>query len=290
MRIGLMSYEVASSSVEELFSKIRDYGCTQTQFAFHPFCPVEDGPDKGMGKIPAVITDELIASVAYHSRTSGVAVSVMTGFWNMISTNVQDRDEGLQRFERVAQACNAVGCDVINLCTGSKGDFMWHRVPENDSVKAWIDICNMMEKALKIAENYKVYLGIEVEASNVINTPEKARKLLDTFTSPWLKIVLDGANVFQPGMCKYANATKILKNAMDMLENDIIHVHGKDMLESDGIDFTYCGNGIVDFEYMFHRLKAIGYDRGILLHGAHSEDEIEPSIRNVRRLLEKTGL
>lgn len=291
MKIGLMSYEIESArTVEELFQKVHAYGVEQTQFAFHPFCEKEEGMDATMSKMAPSLSDEMIEEVAYQSRINHVEISMMTGFWNMISKDVADRDEGLLRLERLCQASNACGCDVINLCTGSKGDYMWHRVPENNTVKAWLDICNTMEQALKIADHYKIYLGVEVEASNVINTAEKARKLIDEMGSPWLKIVLDGANVFWPGECKFKNATRILKEAMDILGPDIIGVHGKDMKESDGIDFTYCGNGIVDFDYMFHRLKALGYDRGILLHGAHAEEEIAPSIENCRRLMAKAGI
>jgi len=286
MKIGLMSYEIESAkTIKELFDTVAAYGCEQTQFSFHPFCPPEPAPDGPMSRMVHELSDEMIEEVALQSRLSGVEISMMTGFWNMISNDVNDRDLGLLHLERLMQACVVTGCDVINLCTGSKGPCMWYRCPENNTVKAWLDICHTMEQALKIADHYKVHLGVEIEASNVINTAEKARKLMDEMQSPWLGIVLDGANVFAPGECYYKNATRILKNAMDLVGKDIIGVHGKDMKEGPALDFTYCGNGIVDFDYMLTHLKELGYTRGILLHGAHKEDEIAPSVANMRKML-----
>ena len=286
MKIGLMSYEIESAkTIEELFKKVKEYGCEQTQFSFHTFCPPEPPPDGPMSRMPRHLSDEMIEEVAYWSRVTDVEISMMTGFWNMISNDVNDRDQGLLHLERLMQACVAAGCDVINLCTGSKGECMWCRCPENDTVKAWLDICHTMEQALKIADHYKIHLGVEIEASNVINSAEKARKLMDEMQSPWLKIVLDGANVFLPDQCYYKNSTRILKNAMDLVGKDIIGVHGKDMKEGEGHDFTYCGNGIVDFDYMLTELKRLNYDRGILLHGAHAEEEIAPSVANMRRMM-----
>lgn len=290
MKIGLMSYEIDRPSIEDLFQAIREYHCEQVQFSFHTFCKTDCSPDSTMSKMVPAIEDAMIEDLAYQSRVQQVEISMMTGFWNMISRDVDDREEGLLRLERLMQACNATGCNVINLCTGSKGRHMWDRVPENNTMIAWLEICETMEKALKLAEHYKVYLGIEVEASNVVNTAEKARKLMDTMRSPWLKVVLDGANVFWPGQCAYANATRILKEAMDLLAGDIVGVHGKDMLPGDELDFTYCGNGIVNFDYMLQRLKSVGYTRGILLHGAHDEAEIPPSVANIKALLKKHGM
>lgn len=286
MKIGIMSQELTGAScVRDVFERIRDLGCQQVQLSFHPFLPPYPGPDSPMGRMPAYIPQEMIEKAAEASRDTGVEVSIMAGTWNMIARDMNDRDDGFLQLERTMQACRVLGCPVINLCTGSKGPHMWCRSPENDTLKAWTDICVSMEKALTLAEHYSVTLGLEVEASNVINTPEKAVRLMGEMKSERLKIILDGANLFRPGECRRENASRVLGHAFELLGESIAAVHGKDVKEGDDLDFTWFGNGIVDFDLMLSLLRDLGYEGGILLHGAHSEAEIPRAVENLRRKL-----
>ena len=288
MKIGIMSKEITSAqTIPEVFEKMKLYGAEQTQFSFNPFCPPYPGPDAVMERMPETVPDDMIRQVAEAARASGVEVTIVAGLWNMIGRDLNDRDAGLMQLERTMQACQALDCRVINICTGSKGAHMWCRSPENDTLKAWMDICRTMEQALALAEHYSIALGLEVEASNVINTPEKARRLIDDMASPCLKVLLDGANLFPPGSCRAENAGPILDRAFDLLGGDIVAVHGKDVKAGPDLDFTYCGDGIVDFPRMLRRLKALGYTGGIVLHGAHEEREVPLSIKNMRRFLEE---
>ena len=81
-----------------------------------------------------------------------------------------------------------------------------------------------------------------------------------------------------------------MKHAFDLLGGDIMMVHGKDIKEGAGLDFTYAGNGIVDFDLMREELKKLGYHDGIILHGAHSEDELAPSVAFMKTKLTEKGM
>lgn len=65
---------------------------------------------------------------------------------------------------------------------------------------------------------------------------------------------LDGANLFHPGKCRQENAARILDRAFDLLGKDVAAVHGKDVKEGEGLEFTWCGNGFVDFDRMLFNL------------------------------------
>ena len=119
-----------------------------------------------------------------------------------------------------------LGTDLLTLCTGTRDPHnMWADHPQNGSPEAWSDLLTAMEKALAIAEEHGVRLGIEPEVSNVVSSPHKARELLETMRSDRLAIVMDGANVFPRGTIQ--RQRQILDEAFDLLGDRIALAHAQ---------------------------------------------------------------
>ena len=76
---------------------------------------------------------------------------------------------------------------------------MWRAHPDNNTPEAWRDLVESMKQALAVAEEYDVVLALEPEVANVIDSAQKARRLLDEMQSPYLKVCMDGANIFHKG-------------------------------------------------------------------------------------------
>ena len=131
-----------------------------------------------------------------------------------------------------------------------------------------------MLRAAEIAERFGVTLAVESEASNVIDTPEKARRLMDGVGSERIKMILDPANLFHAGEAHPENARRTLDEAFALFGNDIVAAHGKDIREGDGISFCGTGRGIVDFPYMAGKLNAAGYAGDMFLHGIYDPDDM----------------
>lgn len=130
-----------------------------------------------------------------------------------------------------------------------------------------------MERLLALADQYDLTLGVETEASNVVNTPERARLLLDTLKSRRLKIIFDPANLFHPGTACAEKAADIVEHAFDLLKEDIVLTHAKDIRAGEGIAFTSAGRGIVPFRRFLELLDSIGYAGPVVAHGIHDEAE-----------------
>ena len=88
-----------------------------------------------------------------------------------------------------------------------------------------------MKQALAVAEEYDVVLALEPEVANVIDSAQKARRLLDEMQSPYLKVCMDGANIFHKG--ELPKMREILDEAFALLSGDIALAHAKD-LDRDG--------------------------------------------------------
>ena len=193
----------------------------------------------------------------------------------MAHPDIDIRINGLKRLETIIAASSRLSCELITLCTGSRNRTnMWAPHQDNETIEAWRDMVLIMEQALEIAERYDVTLGLETEASNIVNTPAKARRLIEEMGSSRLKVILDCANLFRAGMAKKELVRPVIKEAFDLLGDDVVLAHGKDLLETPGIEFTGAGKGIIDFDYFFSELENIGYNNGFILHGIKQEKDI----------------
>jgi sugar phosphate isomerase/epimerase len=281
MKIGIFSPEIKANTIPELFGAVKGYGFEQIQFDFLSVCAEET---------PAEIPEDWIGEISVQAEKNGVEIAAVNGTFNMAHPDAQVRRDGIMRFEKIAVACGRLNCKLVTLCTGTRNkENMWTPHPDNGSKQAWRDMEAVMEEALLIADKDDVHLGLETEASNIVDTPQKARKLLDEMRSPRLRVIMDCANLFRKGMAKKEMVRPVIREAFDMLGGDIALAHGKDILETPGIAFTGAGMGIVDFDFFFEELKKAGYRGGVILHGIKREKDIPGCvgfIRNKAALLE----
>ncbi|MDL2288509.1 sugar phosphate isomerase/epimerase [Oscillospiraceae bacterium OttesenSCG-928-F05] len=281
MQLGMYTAELRRESVEELFGAALRLGFELVQFSFASVLSEE---------LPPVIDDALAGRVRRAADAAGVAIAAVNGTFNMAEADGAKRAEDLRRFEEIVRACGALGCGIVTLCTGSRNrESMWRWSPENDSADAWETVRETVEAAVAIAEKYGVTLGVEPEASNVVNSPERARKLLDSVGSPRLKIIFDPANLFQAGEALPQNVRPVLERAFDLLGGDICLAHGKDITPGEGLAFTSAGRGIVDFAFLFEKLRQADYTGGIILHGMKREEEFAESVAHIRKTLALSG-
>lgn len=266
MNIGIWSREISADTVEELFQKARDYGFTLMQFDFLSVCDEE---------VPCEYSSELISSIDENAKKYGINIVAVNGTFNMAHPDRAVREDGLRRFEKLAEICKDISCGMITLCTGSRNlESMWVPHPDNDTEEAWKDMTQVMREVIRIADENDVYLGIEPEASNVVNSPERAKRLLEEMDSPRLKIIMDCANLFHKGEAYRENVQRIIGDAFGLLGDYIALAHGKDINEGPGISFTCAGRGIIDFPFFFSELEKIGYKDGMILHGIKNENDI----------------
>ncbi|MBR4186700.1 MAG: sugar phosphate isomerase/epimerase [Clostridia bacterium] len=261
-------------TADALFQRIRAIGFECVQFAFSSVTESDFTPT-GQLELPGTISREALAAVARASEKTGLPVCVINATFNMAHPDPAVRAEGLARLGVHLDAAKALGCPILSLCTGSRNpDHLWRPSPDNGTREAWDAMFETVSRAAALAEKAGVTLAVESEASNVIDTPAKARRLMDEVGSDRLKMILDAANLFHCGEAKPENARRTLDEAFAAYGADIVAAHGKDIRAGDGIDFCGTGLGIVDFVYMAERLRGSGYRGDMFLHGIYDEDDM----------------
>ena len=279
MRTGICTTDLKTMPAEQLFEKLNSLGTPVTQLSFASVAETVFIPD-GNIEIPAEVDKDVINLIKVCAEKYGVEIAAVNGTFNMSHPDDRIRAEGLRRFEGFAQAVNSLGCRIATLCSGTRNTAsLWAPHPDNGSEEAWRDMAETVAAAVRIAEKHNIVLAVETEAANIIDTPEKARRLMDSIGSPNLKMIMDCANLFHPGEAKRENVRPVMRHAFELFGRDVVIAHGKDIRASDGIDFCGTGEGIVDYDLFVELLAEYGYQGDMFLHGIYDEQKLPEAIR-----------
>lgn len=274
MQLGIFSTVFGRADVDEVFAAIAASGLTATQF---------DWKSAGLDTLPDEISDDAVDRVTAAAARHNVTIAAIEGTFNMAHPDPAHRADGLRRLDTVAASAQKLGIPLVTLCTGTRDtDSMWRRHPDNDSDEAWRDMRSTMEKAIESAESHDVALGLEPEVSNVMSSPRRARRVLDELKSARLKIVFDGANLFDHEERRLDRADDVIAEAADLLGPDIALAHAKDVT-ADG-RFVPVGQGGVPWSSFVRALREASYEDALIMHSL-AESDVPGCSEKLRDLL-----
>jgi sugar phosphate isomerase/epimerase len=254
--LGLLSPEFPSDSLSANLDAIAATGAVSVQF---------DLVSAVAHTFPTELSEATIETIKAAFSERQLTLAALSGTYNMIDPDPQARELGAKGLNRVIALAPKLGAQVVTLCTGSRDpSSMWQKHPDNDTPEAWADLLVQMEEAVRVAEGFGVTLGVEPEVGNTINSVRKARRLLDEVSSPQLKIVMDGANIFQRGQLPHMR--KVLDEAFELLGSDITLAHAKDLDQDGEAGHVAAGRGQLDYPYYLELLRTSGFEGSIILH------------------------
>lgn len=257
MEIGIFAKTFVRPTLAATLEAVAGHGLRSIQF--NMACA-------GLPSMPDQIDPTLAATICREMESRLITMAAVSGTFNMIHPDQEQRRIGLRRLRELAAACVGLGTNLITLSTGTRDpDNMWRRHPDNDTPAAWADLVAAMGEAVSIAGEYGVTLAFEPEVSNVIDSARKGRRLLDELASPYLKVVIDGANLFHAGELPRMHA--ILDEAFDLLGPDIVLAHAKDLSRDGKAGQEAAGQGVLDYDHYLSLLQRIGYNGPLILHG-----------------------
>lgn len=257
MQIGIMSRTFIRSTLAEELDAVVNQGLSCMQF---------DLSSAGIYPVPDQIDESVCEGIRKEMDARKVTMAAVNGMYNMIHPDLEQRQDGLRKLGALAAACDSLGTSVIALCTGTRNPkMMWLPHPDNSSPGAWKDLVDSMHQALQVAEEYKVTLAFEPEVANVVDSAKNARRLIDEMGSPYLKVIMDGANIFHTG--ELPRMSEILDEALDLLGKDIVFAHAKDLDHDGDAGHLPAGRGLLDYDRYLSLLSNLGADMPLILHG-----------------------
>lgn len=262
MTPGIFAKTFVRPTVEECFAAVSRLHLRCIQFNFA--CA-------GLPSLPEAIEPAMADRIRKAAAEERLEIAAVSATFNMIHPDPAVRRDGLRKLGVIAGACAGLGTPVISLCTGTRDpQDMWRRHPDNDLPEAWRDLHVTLTKALTTADKHGVTLGVEPETGNVVDSARAARRLLDEMKSPRLKIILDPANLFRPG--DLPRMGEILDEAFDLLGNDLVLAHAKELDPEGHASSQALGNGALDWERYLVLLKAAKFEGPLILHGFDEKD------------------
>ena len=273
MELGIFAKTFERPTVGSVFDAVRAHGLRVAHFNMS--CT-------GRASMPDAIPEALAASVGTAAEERDLTLAGVSGTFNMIHPDPAVRERGLRRLDVLAGACDAMGTDVITLCTGTRDpDDKWRRHPDNDTDAAWRDLRRSMERALAVAETHDVTLALEPEHANVVDTARKGARLIEEMGSSRLKVVFDPANLFETAPPD--ERRRRVEEGLALLGEHVVVAHAKDR-RADG---TFCpaGHGVLDYDHYLEQLRAAPTDAPLVLHGL-AEDEVPGCLAFLRERLD----
>jgi len=257
MRIGVLSKVFVRPSLEAVLDAVATAGLECVQLNLE---------SAGLAPMPEEIPRGLAASVREAAGVRGIGIASVQGTFNMSHPDVEFRRAGLRRFRLIVDACAPLGTSVMAICIGTRNrENMWGHHADNDTPEAWRDMTACVGEAVRMAEGAGVTLALEPEVTNIVDSAEKVRRLLDEIGSPNLKVTMDGANLFHAG--ELARMGEILDQAFALVGRDIIVAHAKDLSRDGEAGHEAAGHGVLDYNRYLSLLRACQFDGPLLLHG-----------------------
>ena len=228
------------------------------------------------------------AAVRDGLASRDIELAAVSGtFFNIIHADPAERARGFERLRALARTAVSLGAPRITFATGTRdAENMWAGHPDNDTPEAFDDMLEAMAVAVQIAAEHEIVLVFEPEVSNVVDTAAKARRLLDHFSSPWLKVVIDGANLFHAG--ELPRMREVLDEAFALLGPDVHMAHAKDLVRDGHAGNVAAGTGLLDYGHYLRHLSTLGTDFGgaLILHSL-DEAQVPESVSFLRNKLEE---
>ena len=249
MRIGGFTRIYDRPSFEEVLDAAAGHGLEALQLNLESL---------GLAPMPDRLDPDLCRRARDQAAARGLTVAAVSGTFNIIHPDLEERARNFRRLRAIAAACPALGAPRITFSTGTRNaDYMWASHPDNGSPGAWADMIESMGEAVEIAAEHEIPLVFEPEVSNVVDSAPKARRLLDRIGSPFLKVVIDGANLFAAG--DLPRMAEVLDEAFDLLGPDIEMAHAKDLVRDGEAGHVAAGTGLLDYERYLLRLRETGF-------------------------------
>jgi len=234
----------------------------------------------GLPTLPDAIDDQICARIREAHQSRQLTMAAISGTFNIIDDDAERRQANFGRLRVLATACRQLGTSVITLCTGTRDPHnMWRGHPENRSPGAWQDMFVAMRDAVRIGEQAGVTMAIEPEVNNVVDSARQARRLLDEIDSPFLKVVMDAANLFPSG--ELARMHDLMDEAFDLLGEDIVVAHAKDLSRDGDAGHEAAGTGLLDYDHYLRLLRDCGFQGPLVTHSLQ-ESQVEQCVRFLR--------
>ncbi|MEU7852896.1 sugar phosphate isomerase/epimerase family protein [Nonomuraea sp. NPDC049141] len=268
--VGIFARTFPRTTAGKVATAVAEAGFRLAQFNFSAIALPTLAPDVSLDAVTAVGRD---------FRDAGVTVWGLSATYNIIHPDRARRSRQTRQAARLIEMSPLLGVTAVTLCSGTlnTGD-MWTGHPDNRSTAAWADLRSTLDALLEAASNAGIKLGIEPEAANVVDSAQRAHRLISELGSDarHIGIVLDPGNLVAPETIHRQD--DIVNEAFDLLGEHIIGLQAKDLTAAGPAPL---GRGDLDYTMICRRTLELGRAVPLIIQDA-TEDDASRSGRYLR--------
>ncbi len=274
MELGIFAKVFSRSSLADVLEAIRLHRFKHLQFNLS--CV-------GLPTLPVAIDNTQCEGIRSELEKRNLVMSILSGTFNIIDPDRNRRAKGFSGLRVLASAANRLGTALISISTGTRNpNNMWAKHPENGNAETWREMLASIELVARIGDESGISFAFEPEQGNIVDCAAKARRLLDEVCSDHIKVLIDPANLLNPGNINNANC--MLEEAFDLIGDDVVLAHAKEYQPGGELGGIAIGEGVIDFKHYVNLLKGIGYNAPLIIHGI-SEGQVDSSLDYLTRVL-----
>ena len=246
MRIGIRAHDVAYAPLNELIPNIHNQG-------FHCMHIALSKSIKEFKPGVETMTPGLAMYIKELCAENKVDIAVLGCYLNLCNPNEEKHKEIVEKYKAHIRFASILGCGVVGTETGAVNEEDKYE-PANHSEEALQCFIDNLSPIVKYAEQFGVIVAIEPVWKHIVNTVERARKVLDAIDSPNLQIIFDPVNLLYVG--NIDKQDEIINQAFDLLLKDIAVVHCKDyVVEGDELKSIAAGTGGLNYPLLLKKIK-----------------------------------
>ena len=251
MNIGIRLHDTAPGTLEQRlgFAKAQGFSCAHLALS-----KVVDG--FSMADAPARLNVELAEWVKGAFADNGLECAVLGCYLQLATTDA----EALARTQAIYRAHLRFACMMGAGVVGTETPLAQSDQLNIHDPEALALFLRCVEPLVRCAEEEGAILAIEPVACHIVNTPEKAERMLDALKSEHVRIILDAVNLLTRENCARADA--IVDEALRRLGDRVSVLHLKDYTVDPEAFMTKacaCGTGRMRYE----KLLAFGKARAL---------------------------
>lgn len=246
LNLGMRLHDAPQMPLEERLEYIRKQGFGCAHVALGRVLPEGDFTD-------GALTPGMAMEMKRLFREKEIDFAVLGCYLNLATPDQQELVRTRKRYEAHIRFAAQAGCGVVGTETGAPNT-TYTFVPECHTEESLELFIKNFRPVVEYAEKMGVLIAIEPVFVHIVNTPERARRVLDEIASPNLRIIFDPVNLLD--ISNYEDRGKIIHEALELLGDEIAVLHMKDFNVDDGkLVGCAAGNGLMDYREILAFMK-----------------------------------
>lgn len=267
MQIGIRLHDTAELPLEERLDEVNKQGFSCVHLALSKVI-------EGYSMEPEALTPgfAMYLKRLFHDKRQDIAV--LGCYLNLADPNEKQLKETVEIYKAHIRFAALLGCGVVGTETGAPNEAYVYE-PACHSEEALSLFIQNFRPVVEYAEKMGVIIAIEPVWKHIVWNPERARKALDTISSPNLQIILDPVNLLD--ISNYERQAEVYKEAIALLGKDVAVMHLKDFAVKDGaIVPAEIGTGEMEYGEIMKFIK----EKKPYIHATLEETVPENAVRS----------